>query len=255
MSVLFTLLFLFGFIFYCLWMAKPNLFKTRKALTRKNISMVCVPVLVVLFVLMGMNSPHEALKSDVKAEESVKPVAYIIDSDENTPSIVRKVNVELPERVSKQQLEMIANEIKNADKNPYERTLIMYRIKDEKSIAAWATTHFDPDLKVHFIGLDADQYKALLKMDRTVDGEKIGEWYATGGIEHVVVIYKKGGQYYETNYFIDDSAAPVAKKLKYEKGQFSYPDTDENWYFNVNDAGDLEYWGESGNSTTAKKIN
>ena len=192
---------------------------------------------------------------DSEKNITIVPVTYVIGLDDKTRDIKRTVEVELPERVSKQQLEVIANEIKNADKNKYERTFIMYRIKDEKSVAAWATTHFDPDLKVHFIGLDADQYKALLKMDRTVDGEKIGEWYATGGTERVVVIYKKDGQYFETNYFIDDSAAPVAKKLKYEKGQFSYPDTDENWYFNVNDAGDLEYWGESGNSTTAKKIN
>ena len=250
MSELFSILFLFGFIIYCVFMAKPNLIKK----SRKTISMICLPVLVILFVLMGMYAPKEAIRSDVKAEEVVKPIAYTIDSDENTPTIVRKVNVELPERISKQQLEMIANEIKNADKNKYERTLIMYRIKDEKSIAAWATTHFDPDLKVEFIGLDADQYNKLVKMDRPIDGDKIGQWYATGGTERVVVIYKKDGQYFENAYFYDDKELPKPKKLKFESGKYRYADSDENWSFVVNDAGDLEYCGESGNSTTAKKI-
>lgn len=250
MSELFSILFLFGFIVYCVFMAKPSLIKK----SRKNISMVCLPMLVILFVLMGMNAPKEAVKSDVEAEEVIKPVAYTIDLDENTPTIVRKVNVELPERIYKQQLEMIANEIKNEDKNKYERTLIMYRIKDEKSIAAWATTHFDPDLKVELLGLDADQYRTLINKERPVEGEKIGEWYATGGTEHIVVIYKKDGQYFENNYYVDDKSAPKPKKLKFESGKYRYADSDENWSLVVNNAGDLEYWGESGNSTTAKKI-
>lgn len=212
-----------------------------------------------LFILLTgcSNDSAPAEKNNTVDSEkniTIAPFAYVVDSDKNTPSIVRKVNVELPERVSKQQLEIIANEIKNADRSTYERTLIMYRIKDEKSVAAWATTHFDPNLDIHFIGLDADQYKALLKMDRTVDGEKIGEWYATGGTEHVVVIYKKDGQYYENKYFVDDTTAPKPEKLKYKDGQYRYANSTENWYFKVNDAGDLEYWGESGNSTTAKKI-
>ena len=186
---------------------------------------------------------------------TIAPVAYVIDSDEKRSGITRKVNVELPERISKQQLEMIANEIKNTDKQNYERTLIMYRIKGEKSVAAWATTHFDPDLKIDFIGLGADQYKALLKRDRHTEGEKIGEWYATNGAENIVVIFKKDGQYYENNYYIDDDNSPKKpKKLTYKSGQFSYADRTENWHFKVNDAGDLEYWGDSGNSTTAKKL-
>lgn len=193
-------------------------------------------------------------QSDDAKNNMIESGAYTIRSDEKKSDIVRKVHVDLDERVTKQQLEKIANEIKESDKNNYERTLIMYRIKDEKSVAAWATTNFDPDLEINFIGLDADKYNTLLKMARHVEGEKVGEWYNTSGYDHIVVIYKKDGQYFENSYFEDTNTTPKPRKLKFENGKYSYADSDENWHFLVNDAGDLEYWGESGNSTTAKKV-
>lgn len=209
--------------------------------------------LFILFAGCGDgSSPVE--QSETAQNITIDSTAYTIRSDEKKSNIVRKVHVELPKRLSEKQLEVVANEIKSSDQNNYERTLIMYRIKDEKSVAAWATTHFDPDLEINFIGLDADKYNTLLKMVRQIDGEKVGEWYATNGYEHIVVIYKKDGQYFENSYYEDTNTTPQSKKLKFESGKYSYADSDENWHFKVNGKGDLEYWGENGNSTTAKKL-
>ena len=253
MSELLTLLFFFGLIFYCFWMAKPNAFKPAGEMSRKKISFICLPVLLILFIFVGMNTPVSEEKNTT--ETVISEPVYKIISDENFGTEKRTVDVLLDERVSEQQLEKLANKIQKMNSEKFKRTFIMYRIQGEKSIAAWATTHFDPDLKIDFIGLDAENYKTLINKNRQVDGKKIGEWYSTGGYEHVVVIFKKDGQYFENNYFVDGSANPVPKKLKFDNGKYIYPDTDENWHFVVNDAGDLEYWGENGNSTTAKKIN
>lgn len=178
---------------------------------------------------------------------------YEIISDDKRGNITRKVQVELPSRLSKQQLEIIANQIKDADSTKYERTFIMYRIQGEKSVAAWATIRFDPNLDAKLIGLSADDFKKLLALKLDVDGEVIGQWVSPNGMtDHIDVIYKKNKQYFKKDFYLDATMKP--HEMVRDGDTFRYKDLAETQYFVINSNGDLEYHGSSGNVYLAKKL-
>lgn len=144
MSELFSILFLFGFIIYCVFMAKPNLIKK----SRKTISKICLPVLVILFVLMGMNAPKPEVKTTTNKVVIESEPAFKILSDEKYGTEKRTVKVLLDEKATEKQLEQLAYKIKKMNSETFKRTFIMYEVKNVEMDSAWATTHFDPNLKI-----------------------------------------------------------------------------------------------------------
>lgn len=239
-----------------------------KLMTRKEIGLGTLGATILLGIIGVVTSPApasthgniqkeivsaNAIDSEKNADSENLKIDYVIISDDKKRNITRKVSVELPERISEQQLRQIANEIKNGDSNDYERTFIMYRIKDEQSVAAWATTHFDPNLEVKFIGLSSDNFKKLLNVKYDVDGEVIGQWISPNGFtDHIVVFYKKDKKYFNQDFYIDATLKPY--ELLKDGTTYRYKDLDETQYFIIDSHGDLEYHGESGNIYIAKKL-
>lgn len=235
-----------------------------KDVTRKDVFIGCIAGSAILIIVMVVTAPDPvndvqnnnisgSIIGNEKAEAENIKIDYEIITDDKRGNITRKVSVELPERISEQQLRQIANEIKNQDSNSYERTFIMYRIKGEKSVAAWATSHFDPELVVNFIGLNADDYQKLMDMKTSVNGEIFGRWVSPNGLtDHIVVIYKKDNKYFKQDFYIDATVKPY--ELLKNGDTFRYKDPNETQYFILDKQGDLEYHGESGNIYIANKI-
>ncbi|TCB49851.1 hypothetical protein E0H80_10585 [Acinetobacter sp. ANC 4779] len=240
-----------------------------KVMTRKDVLIGSVICSVILFIVIGVSAPDpvnddqsniisanetDNEKTEEKNIESENlKIDYEIISDDKRGNITRKVSVELPERISEKQLREIANEIRNSDSNTYERTFIMYRIKGEESVAAWATTHFDPNLDVKFIRLNSDNFKKLLNIKHDVDGDVIGQWISPNGFtDHIVVFYKKDKQYFKQDFYLDATLKP--DELLKDGMTYHYKDPDETQYFIIDSEGDLEYHGESGNIYIANKI-
>lgn len=234
-----------------------------KDVTRKDVFVGCIAGSAILIIVMVISVPDldsnsvsgkTASKAIEENTESVnQKIDYEIVSDEKRGNITRKVSVDLPERISEQQLRQIANEIKNEDSNRYERTFIMYQIRGEKSVAAWATTHFDPNVNIKFIGLNADDYQKLLDMDTSVNGEVIGKWVSPNGFtDHIVVMYKKDKKYFKQDFYLDATMKPY--ELLKDGNTYRYKDRDETQYFVLDQNSDLEYRGESGNIYIAKKF-
>lgn len=240
-----------------------------KEITRQDVLIGGVIGSIILFLVIGVTAPdpvndgqnnttsanatnNEKIEEKIVDLENVK-IDYEIISDDKKRDIVRNVSVELPERISEQQLRQISNEIKNGDSNSYERTFIMYRIKGEQSVAAWATAHFDPSLEVKFIGLSSDNFKKLLNVKHDVDGEVIGQWISPNGFtDHIVVLYKKDKKYFKQDFYIDATLKPY--ELLKDVATYRYKDPDETQYFIIDSSGDLEYHGESRNIYIANKI-
>lgn len=240
-----------------------------KELTRKDILIGGAIGSIILFIVIAMTAPDPAnddqskivSANDINSEreeekntesENIK-IDYEIITDDKKRNITRKVSVELPERISEQQLRQVANEIKNEDSNSYERTFIMYRIKGEKSVAAWATTHFDPNLDIHFIGLSSDDFKKLLNLKLDIGGEVVGRWISPNGLtDHIVVFYKKNKKYFKQDFYIDATLKPY--ELLKDGTNYRYKNPDETQYFIIDSKGDLEYHGESGNIYIAKQF-
>lgn len=249
------------FVFTIIGLINPKklqFLNNNKPITRIQILIGFIIGFVIFSILLVITSPSEGQRQNNVQSEVVatpvesKEVHYEIISDENTRNVTRKVNVELAERVSKTELEEIAHKIKDQDKYDYERTFIMYRIQGEKSVAAWATSHFDPDLKITLLGLDAAQYNKLIHQNLNVDGDVIGQWIETVGTDAVTVFYKKGQRIYKQNFYIDGSSEP--EELVKSNNKYKFKNSNENFYFVINEQGNLESWGESGNTAIAKKL-
>ena len=73
---------------------------------------------------------------------------YSVVSDEYMASIKRTVEISLPARISTAELSAIAKAMKANATHATDRTFIGYRIAGEPESGYWATTHYDPNLKV-----------------------------------------------------------------------------------------------------------
>ncbi|WP_027358393.1 hypothetical protein [Desulforegula conservatrix] len=183
---------------------------------------------------------------------------YKIVKDEAFGNIKRTVDVVLPERIDEQMLTSIAKEIHDKRANDFERTFICYSIAGEKALSAWATTHFNPDLKVEIIGATKQDHEKLLTKDKTDMPENlIGSWLSHNGSEHKVVAYKKNGKVFIRNIYPDGSSFEEQHKLTTYKGLKKFQtETDRSIgeYFLINAKGELEFWSKNGNFYTAKPI-
>ena len=102
---------------------------------------------------------------------------YEILSDTRLHKIKRSVDVRIPERVDEAVLESIARRIKQDNEIQFTRTFIVYYLPGMKvNAGGWATSHFDPNLKVQILGrkkgtgaillLGIDVMPGLSKADR-----------------------------------------------------------------------------------------
>src|SRR5438105_3293361 len=100
----------------------------------------------------AMTQPEKPQKPAIVSGEP----SYTVIKNETLPPIWRKIEVDLSCKVHEDALRKIAVQLKNADPKTYERTLIFYHIpewKQWKPKVFWATTNFDPDLKVCILGM------------------------------------------------------------------------------------------------------
>ncbi|MDU7561419.1 MAG: hypothetical protein E7K63_02745 [Acinetobacter baumannii] len=109
---------------------------------------------ITLFVLCTGCSDGSAPVEDTAAnkvqsnEVAEQDVKYKILSDEKYGTEKRTVKVLLDNKVSEKQLENLAYKIQKMNSEKFKRTFIMYDVKNVEMESAWATTHFDPNLKV-----------------------------------------------------------------------------------------------------------
>jgi len=104
-------------------------------------------------------------------------VSYSILKDERFLNIKRSIDVRLNKKVSKETLRNIALKLKAQDPTPYERTFICHVLPGMKvGAGAWATAHFNPDLKIEILGLSLEQEKALTARANVPSREVIGTW-------------------------------------------------------------------------------
>ena len=129
------------------------------------------------------------------------------------------IKVELENRASKQDLKKLANKLAGHRRSQYFRIWMFYYLKDQPK-NVWATTHFEPDLKVNILGTSDDQEK---KLSRAADGltDVVGRW-RDAELNGVVVIYKKDKRLFMKLKFSDGSE--MDKPLQ--------KDGDKYWYKN-----------------------
>lgn len=141
---------------------------------------------------------------------------YSVTSDDNYRDEKRSVNVRLDKKVSVEELRNIALTIKGMEKNDYERTFITYYLPDmEIGSGAWATSHFNPELKVNILGLSASEEEKLNIEAKKIPEEIVGVWRDDRPyISAVLTIYRKNKKLYLDTKYNDGSGS---KKQMIEK--------------------------------------
>tara|TARA_R110002095_G_scaffold214421_1_gene206426 strand:- start:828 stop:1304 length:477 start_codon:yes stop_codon:yes gene_type:complete len=109
-------------------------------------------ILIVGAVKMGSQQSNSAPVNQgvtsPMAEPSVKP-EYTVEESDSIPGIKRSLIVHLKAKVTEDRLRTIAIELEKQKDRPYERTFIVYYLPGmDLNDVCWATTHFDPDLKI-----------------------------------------------------------------------------------------------------------
>ena len=144
-------------------------------------------------------------------------LSYEIISDTNLRTSKRSVDVRLQNKLSENDLKQIASEIKNSDRQKYDRTFISYYLpKMTVGSGAWATSHYNPNLEVKVLGLSFES--EVVQKNKAIDPNKdvIGIWYDDrAGAGAQLLLYRKNGiLYIDTNYTDGSGDTKTLKETK-----------------------------------------
>jgi len=137
-----------------------------------------------------------------------RPDNYKIINEKSFLNIKTSLDIRLKEKVDKNTLREIANELYNNRKH-FERVFIVYYLPGmEVDKGGWATSHFNPNLEIKIIGTTKEGHKKISQKDNEVEGEKIlGSWIdeQIHGLEGRIIIYRKKGHLFMRKVFKDGS--------------------------------------------------
>ena len=209
-----------------------------------------IPLIFLILVLVNTSSvPLQAQSKTI----------YNILKDQKTSGIKRSVAVRLNNRVSKEALITIAQEIKAKDHNRYERVFILYYLPGmEVGAGAWASSHFNPNLKIEIMGATDEDVSMFKKSSSTDSNRKIiGTWLEEHAPTRKLVLYRaKGKVFLETVYKSGNAGSQEMGEKKTSVGFrfFKNKGSSQGDYFLLNKNGDLEIWDSEGLISTAKKL-
>ena len=203
---------------------------------------------IIIAVTVSMCSGGDKDKPAEKAAQSVVPKSYSITKDDFQEGRPRKVEVLLPKRVSETELAQVAQAVRADTTFKAKATFIGFRVEGQTDKAYWANASFDPDFKSSLIGLSARDYQTLRAADLKGYPDMIGNWLRDGALGHVKVLYKRDGQYFIDEIFVDgkNTSNYLAKKLPDGGLRLDEPENDFGEYYVVDVKGNLQGWGETG---------
>jgi len=189
---------------------------------------------------------------EANAQEKEIENYFTIISDTDYLHYKRSVNVMLKRRVSEATLLKIAQKIKAMERKKYERTFIMYFHPEMPNGTAWATTHYDPTLKVQILGATEEQKNELIKAAKAKCANRnvIGLWFAECQyMSQSIVMFKDGFKFLIDVTYKDGSGGIIElKRKKTSNGYIYYDAIDDEYfeYFVINREGDLVLRDEYG---------
>jgi hypothetical protein len=125
----------------------------------------------------------------------------------------------------------------------------------------WATSHFNPDLKIRILGLTVEQEQALKQEPEDMSRNVVGYWLDESPfVGNRTTIFQKNGKLYMENVYKDGSRGEtelIDKKSsfgrRFDKADGSGSDSGAHWIIDSN--GDLQLRDSMGWISTAKKLN
>ncbi len=210
-----------------------------------------------IVILIGFTACQDADKENSNTEGLQGVTDYLVLTDENIPGIKRSVVVAIERKMSEVELRAIAIKIKEQEKQHFPRTFIDYYLfVTNTRIGAWATTHFDPDLKVEILGLTDAEEKTMAESSvagRNTIGRWLDESPFVGG---VITIFNQDDTLYMERKFKDGSvfSGEMIEGQRAGKRTFHIIDSPSGDYYVLKASGDLEIRDQDGWIATARKL-
>ena len=195
--------------------------------------------LLLITVMVSCNS----IPGDVKWE--------IVNEDLNEGISKTNIDIELNKKVSKDVLKAIAFELKK-EREALNNIYISYSIEGTtRSGQAWATSHFNPDLKIQILGFSEKQDKEI-DIDPKVDGTVIGKWKSDGfGIQ--VLFKNEKEQVIMRLFLLDGSKHDEEVKEIIDDGVTKYEIKNDEYYL-IEDNSNLGVYTSSGKADDIQRI-
>jgi hypothetical protein len=228
----------------------------------RNFFLIVAVLFVGIIVIANLQPTQDSTNpSQTTTQPTPAPVAatpeptpasaeFSIISVSTLHSIKRTVNVRLNQRVSEDVLRTIAQKLYVSG---YDRTFITYLLPGMKvgEEMAWATTHFNPTLKITTWGLTPAQLKTLIDLPPITalsPGELIGTWIRElpNGMSQRITIYQRNGGLYIEEMFLDgsNSTKELTERASSQGRRFEESDATYGDYYLLDTQGDL-YLGDN----------
>lgn len=178
-----------------------------------------------------------------------QPVTYKIVNSDVIPRKKRSLDIILNRKVTHGELQLLALELKDKDSMKYERTFICYYLPGmTPGAGAWATTHFNPDLKIEIYGMTIEQKKKIINEPVDSLGEVMGIWFSDSTASKFT-IYRRNNKLYMEEKYRDGSGGSMeivemryAGKRRFEEKNGSHIGE----YFLISQQGDLQIFDRDG---------
>ncbi len=123
---------------------------------------------------------------------------------------------------------------------------------------AWATSHFDPELKIDIIGATPKEEAAANATADKVEGEIVGKWHEEQYTSANYVIFRKDNKTFVRTIFKNGQTSD--EELKCKKGsngiRYDYKEGEMyGEYFILKNSGELQFYNKANKRfTTATKL-
>lgn len=214
-------------------------------------------IIIVLIGVIILSSCDNSTIGKYKKQPLPADFTYTILKDESDDALGKnQFTIEINKKITIEQIATLADKLYSSKKKQ-RRFYIFYDLANSKNApAAWAISHFDPDLEIEIIGSTEDEELNQKQNADKVDGTIIGVFYEQEYTSASYTIYEKNDSTFIKVVFKDGSVMDSKmKKTKMSTGiRLDEIDNTNGEYYVLTDSGKLEFYNkENKNFTTATK--
>ena len=201
-----------------------------------------------MLVSCGEKEKEPALPSDLKYTILSEKVNNKLNKD--------NVDVELTRNITKEELTVIANELRETRKQ-YDKLWIAYFLKgtDTRNLA-YAVSNFTPELSVSISGATRDQKDRFAWAADSVDGKIIGKWREEAFTASTFVFFEKNGKFF-SRQIIKEGVMPnreLKKSMMGKQTKYQEKGNAHGEYFVIGEQGELQFYDKNGKFAVGIKM-
>ena len=182
--------------------------------------------------------------------KSFQGVSYTIIEKSSMGSIKLSIDIRLEQKVSKDFLQKLALKLRQDEPIKYDRIFICYLLTGmTPGAGAWATSHFNPNLKVEILGTTIEEEKALMSKPKKSSGKIIGEWLDDSSCGAKYTLIKRNGKIIMICKYKDGSGSEEEMIQKKQLGKLRFEEKEGNdfgEYYLIESNGRLAIYDNSG---------